>query len=85
MNQSVRNDLIPAVPAATPAAAIPQPAPLPADTGAATQTLDEPSRDVIARYWAFLPCAGVGARAVDATRPAHVPKQYQQVAGWPLV
>lgn len=85
MNQSVRNDLIPVVPAAAPAAAIPQPAPLPADTGAATQTLDDANRDVIARYWAFLPCAGVGARAVDATRPAHVPKQYQKVAGWPLV
>ena len=85
MNQSVRNDLIPVVPAAPPDAAIPQPAPLPADPGAATQTLDEARRDVIARYWAFLPCAGVGARAVDATRPAHVPKQYQEVAGWPLV
>ena len=88
MNQSVRNDLIPAVPATPGVPQAPvatQAAPAHAETGAATQTLDEASRDVIARYWAFLPCAGVGARAVDATRPAHVPKQYQEVAGWPLV
>ncbi len=91
MNLSPRNELIPALPAegeqavAAPPAPSAQTAPAQPDTGAATQTLPQLAGDVVARYWAFLPCAGVGARAVDATRPAHVPKQYQQVAGWPLV
>ena len=88
MNQSARNELIPAIPGdalAQAATAVPHAAPLPAEPGAETQTVGESRTDVVARYWAFLPCAGVGARAVDATRPAHVPKQYQQVAGWPLV
>ena len=88
MNQPVRNDLIPAVPAApgtpAPAPAV-QTAPATADAGTATQAVGEQQQEVVARFWAFLPCAGVGARAVDASRPAHVPKQYQQVAGWPLV
>ncbi|MEG0922674.1 MAG: 2-C-methyl-D-erythritol 4-phosphate cytidylyltransferase [Comamonas sp.] len=88
MNQLPSNELIPTLPtSATPPAATlaTQAAPAVADTGAATQTLAQSASDVVARYWAFLPCAGVGARAVDATRPAHVPKQYQQVVGWPLV
>ena len=37
-----------------------------------------------ARLWAFVPCAGVGARAVTAGAP-DLPKQYQLVAGQPLV
>ena len=36
------------------------------------------------RLWAFVPCAGVGARAVAAGAP-DLPKQYQSVAGQPLV
>ncbi len=88
MNQSARNELNPKLPSTVDApqpvhaAAVAEPA---ADTGAATQTAALHSSDVVARYWAFLPSAGVGARAVDTSRPVHVPKQYQQVAGWPLV
>ena len=55
MNQSARNDF-PAVPAAPDTPGVPAPvalqaAPASAETGAATQTVDEMSRDVIARYW----------------------------------
>jgi 2-C-methyl-D-erythritol 4-phosphate cytidylyltransferase len=88
MNQTVRNELIPAVPRAAPEVAAPLTVAAtvpPADPGAQTQALGEMRQEVVARFWAFLPCAGVGARAVDANRPAHVPKQYQEVAGWPLV
>lgn len=38
-----------------------------------------------ARLWAFVPCAGVGARAIAAGQRADLPKQYQPVAGQPLV
>lgn len=38
-----------------------------------------------ARLWAFVPCAGVGARAVSAGQQPDLPKQYQRVAGRPLV
>ena len=38
-----------------------------------------------ARLWAFVPCAGVGARAVGAGQQPDLPKQYQPVAGRPLV
>ncbi|MDT0138005.1 2-C-methyl-D-erythritol 4-phosphate cytidylyltransferase [Acidovorax sp. PRC11] len=37
------------------------------------------------RFWALLPCAGTGARAVAPGAAAGVPKQYQPVAGQPLV
>ena len=39
-------------------------------------------------YWALLPCAGTGSRAVAAgaaTAHAGLPKQYQPVAGQPMV
>lgn len=41
-----------------------------------------------ARFWAVIPCAGTGSRALPAALPhgqAVLPKQYQQVAGQPLV
>lgn len=38
-----------------------------------------------ARLWAFVPCAGVGARAIAAGQRSDLPKQYQPVAGRPLV
>lgn len=37
------------------------------------------------RLWAFVPCAGVGARAIAAGAEPDLPKQYQRVAGQPLV
>lgn len=39
------------------------------------------------RIWALLPCAGTGQRAVSAgmTMKAGLPKQYQDIAGQPLV
>ena len=37
------------------------------------------------RFWALLPCAGTGSRAVAAGMAVGVPKQYQWVAGQPLV
>lgn len=37
------------------------------------------------RLWAFVPCAGVGARAVATGVQPDLPKQYQTVAGQPLV
>ena len=39
------------------------------------------------RCWALIPCAGVGARAIPKTAIAapDLPKQYQQVAGQPMV
>ncbi len=41
------------------------------------------------RFWALIPCAGVGARAVASSAVAQsqppVPKQYQPVAGQPMV
>lgn len=44
------------------------------------------SQGAQARFWGLIPCAGVGARAVspDALAP-DLPKQYQPVAGQPLV
>lgn len=39
-----------------------------------------------ARCWALIPCAGVGLRAIAADSPApELPKQYQTVAGKPMV
>lgn len=38
------------------------------------------------RFWGLIPCAGIGARAIAADAPApDLPKQYQPVAGQPLV
>ena len=38
------------------------------------------------RFWGLIPCAGIGARAIPAGAPApDLPKQYQPVAGLPLV
>ncbi|MDD2546870.1 MAG: 2-C-methyl-D-erythritol 4-phosphate cytidylyltransferase [Burkholderiaceae bacterium] len=38
------------------------------------------------RFWALVPCAGIGARAVDPRAPdAALPKQYQPIAGQPMV
>ena len=38
------------------------------------------------RFWGLIPCAGVGARAIPPGAPApEVPKQYQCVAGQPMV
>ena len=38
------------------------------------------------RFWGLIPCAGVGARAIPAGAPTpDLPKQYQPVAGQPLV
>lgn len=42
----------------------------------------------VARFWAVLPCAGVGRRALPAGLPPNAPlqpKQYQILAGQPLV
>ena len=38
----------------------------------------------ISRFFALIPCAGVGTRAIAAGSP-DVPKQYQIVAGQPMV
>ncbi|MGD9774911.1 2-C-methyl-D-erythritol 4-phosphate cytidylyltransferase [Diaphorobacter sp.] len=53
----------------------------------------EPARSALvpARLWALVPCAGTGTRALRASVPgaqgsgAVLPKQYQPVAGLPLV
>lgn len=38
------------------------------------------------RCWGLIPCAGVGLRAIAADFPApELPKQYQMVAGQPMV
>ena len=38
------------------------------------------------RFWGLIPCAGIGARAIPAGAPVpDLPKQYQPVAGMPLV
>lgn len=40
------------------------------------------------RFWALVPCAGVGSRAIGADASAHpcpLPKQYHPVAGHPMV
>ena len=40
----------------------------------------------VPRCWALIPCAGVGSRAIAADAPApELPKQYQSVAGQPMV
>lgn len=46
---------------------------------------DEAANRSPARLWAFVPCAGVGARAIAPGQRADLPKQYQPVAGRPLV
>ncbi|MEO5793800.1 MAG: 2-C-methyl-D-erythritol 4-phosphate cytidylyltransferase [Rhodoferax sp.] len=38
----------------------------------------------ISRFFALIPCAGVGSRAIAAGSP-DIPKQYQMVAGQPMV
>lgn len=38
-----------------------------------------------ARLWGLIPCAGSGSRALPAGAQADLPKQYQPVAGRPLV
>ncbi|MFZ4284970.1 2-C-methyl-D-erythritol 4-phosphate cytidylyltransferase [Variovorax sp. HJSM1_2] len=37
------------------------------------------------RLFVLIPCAGVGSRALDPAAPSIVPKQYQPIAGQPLV
>jgi 2-C-methyl-D-erythritol 4-phosphate cytidylyltransferase len=37
------------------------------------------------RFWGLVPCAGTGSRAVPAGAAVALPKQYQPVAGRPLV
>jgi len=37
------------------------------------------------RLFVLIPCAGVGSRALDPAAPSVVPKQYQPIAGQPLV
>ncbi|WP_367068115.1 2-C-methyl-D-erythritol 4-phosphate cytidylyltransferase [Oryzisolibacter sp. LB2S] len=46
-----------------------------------------PARPMPARFWALLPCAGQGTRALRAPPGAGavLPKQYQPVAGQPMV
>ena len=45
-----------------------------------------PSQPESVRCWALIPCAGVGSRAIAADAPApELPKQYQSVAGQPMV
>ncbi len=46
-----------------------------------------PARHVPGRFWALLPCAGTGQRALRAQPGAGavLPKQYQAVAGQPMV
>ena len=46
-----------------------------------------PARHVPGRFWALLPCAGTGQRAlrVQPGAGAVLPKQYQRVAGQPMV
>ena len=39
----------------------------------------------IVRFWALVPCAGTGQRALDLSCAEPVPKQYQLVAGVPMV
>ena len=45
----------------------------------------EAANRTAARLWAFVPCAGVGARAIAPGQRVDLPKQYQPVAGRPLV
>ena len=50
--------------------------------------LPQPSasrRHAPARFWGLVPCAGTGSRAVGPGGNAGLPKQYQLVAGQPLV
>ncbi|WP_404299840.1 2-C-methyl-D-erythritol 4-phosphate cytidylyltransferase [Alicycliphilus denitrificans] len=46
-----------------------------------------PARHVPGRFWALVPCAGTGTRALRAQPGARaaLPKQYQAVAGQPMV
>lgn len=44
-----------------------------------------PARHVSVRFWALLPCAGTGQRALRLPSDAALPKQYQSVAGQPMV
>ncbi|QXZ11148.1 2-C-methyl-D-erythritol 4-phosphate cytidylyltransferase [Comamonas sp. Y33R10-2] len=55
-------------------------------TGAASVTSLLSEHAAVPRCWALIPCAGVGLRAIaaDALAP-ELPKQYQSVAGQPMV
>ena len=48
-------------------------------------TCPPPLTSPTARFWALLPCAGTGSRALAPGAAADLPKQYQPVAGQPLV
>lgn len=55
-----------------------------ANAAAASSSLSEQA--AVPRCWALIPCAGVGSRAIAADAPApELPKQYQSVAGQPMV
>ena len=42
------------------------------------------SSPLLPRFFALIPCAGVGSRALAAGAPS-IPKQYQLIAGQPMV
>lgn len=44
-----------------------------------------PAHPVMGRFWGLVPCAGTGSRAVAPGGDTSLPKQYQLVAGQPLV
>ena len=48
------------------------------------QAMPNASSSAVARFFALIPCAGVGSRAIAAGSP-DCPKQYQMVAGQPMV
>ena len=55
-----------------------------ANAAAASSSLAEQAG--VPRCWALIPCAGVGSRAIAVDAPApELPKQYQSVAGQPMV
>lgn len=59
--------------------------PPPIDPSTKAANPAHPEQQGSARLWAFVPCAGVGARAVAQGARPDLPKQYQSVAGQPLV
>lgn len=55
------------------------------DLSSTKAPLDQQGQDPI-RFWALIPCAGVGSRAIASGAAApDLPKQYQPVAGAPMV
>jgi 2-C-methyl-D-erythritol 4-phosphate cytidylyltransferase len=48
------------------------------------QAMSTDAKSPIPRFFALIPCAGIGSRAI-ATGAAPIPKQYQPVAGQPMV